>query len=459
MEGVTGHIPRLMLAAPASGQGKTTLTCALLQAALWAGQDPCAFKCGPDYIDPMFHQSVLGIPSRNLDLYFSQPQAVRRMLCTGAKGRSLAVLEGVMGFYDGVGGSDQASSWHLAQATQTPVVLTVVPKGTALTLAAVLKGLKEFRAPSQICGVILNQCSPNLFDLLAPLIRREIGLAVYGYLPALPDCAIPSRHLGLVTAQEVAALHGKIEKMARQMEKSVDLAGLWALADQAPDLVFQEEDAVAGDRPIPIGVARDQAFCFYYDENLDQLRRAGAELISFSPLEDQGLPDGVCGLYLGGGYPELYARQLSQNTQMLESIHCSIAKGMPVLAECGGFLYLQNTLQDSREQPWPMAGALPGVGFQKGKLGRFGYVELTARENVPYLPKGETIRGHEFHYWDCTENGSVCHAQKPASDVGWDCMVQKKGCFAGFPHLYFQSNPAFPARFVAACRRFEEEAI
>ena len=456
---VTRHIPRLILAAPASGQGKTALTCALLQAALWAGQNPCAFKCGPDYIDPMFHRSVLDIPSRNLDLYFSQPQAVCQMLCTGAKGHSLAVLEGVMGFYDGVGGSDQASSWHLAQATQTPVVLTVVPKGTALTLAAVLKGLKEFRSPSQISGVILNQCSVKLFDLLEPLIRRETGLKVYGYLPNLPDCSIPSRHLGLVTAQEIDDLRRKIEKLARQIEASVDLAGLWALADQAPDLVYQEKATAAGERPIPVGVARDRAFCFYYEENLDQLRRAGAQLVPFSPLEDQNLPEGVCGLYLGGGYPELYAQQLSQNTRMLESIRHAIQSGMPVLAECGGFLYLQRALQDSQGQPWPVAGILSGAGFRRDKLGRFGYIELTAKEDSPYLPRGETIRGHEFHYWDCTENGSVCYARKPASDVGWDCMVQEKGCFAGFPHLYFQSNPAFPARFVAECRRFEEEAI
>lgn len=459
MEQIIQRVPRLMLAAPASGQGKTSMTCALLQAALWAGREPCAFKCGPDYIDPMFYQSVLGVPSRNLDLYFSRPEAVRSTLCTAAQGHSLSVLEGVMGFYDGIGDTDRASSWHLAQETQTPVVLSVIPKGTSLTLAAILKGLQTFRSPSQLRGVILNQCSEKLFSILSPAIRRETGLEVYGYLPKVEGAEIPSRHLGLVTAQEITDLKEKIEKLARQMEQSVDISGLLALADTAPALVMPDAIIKTQSSSFRIGVAHDRAFCFYYEENLEQLRQNGAELVPFSPLEDSALPDGICGLYLGGGYPELYAGQLSKNAPMRGSVQAAIQYGMPALAECGGFLYLQETLEDCNGHRWPMSGIFPGHGFPKGGLGRFGYIELTAKGFSPYLLPGERIRGHEFHHWDCTQNGTVCRAQKPASNMGWDCIVQYKRCFAGFPHLYFQSNPAFASRFAGACRRFGEEAL
>lgn len=449
------HIPRLMLAAPSSGQGKTSLCCALLQAALRAGRRPCAFKCGPDYIDPMFHRSVLGVPSQNLDLFFSSPEQVIRLLCQGTQGRDLAVLEGAMGYFDGVGGTDQASSFHLAKVTQTPVVLSVVPKGTALTLAAILQGLRQFRSPDQIKGVILNQCSVKLFSLLKSIIERETGLSVYGYVPNHPEWTIPSRHLGLVTADEVADLHGRMETMAAQLAETVDLPALWALADQAPALHTPADHRPFSQSPgVPIAVAKDRAFSFYYQENLEELRRAGAELIFFSPLEDDCLPEGVCGLYLGGGYPELHARQLNGNEGMRRSIAQAIQDGMPVLAECGGFLYLQKTLQDDQRREWAMVEALSGQGYPVGRLTRFGYVELTAQVDSPYLLTGERIRGHEFHHWDCTENGSLCRAEKPGSGADWDCMVQHKNCLAGFPHLYFGSNPEFAPRFVAQCRQF-----
>lgn len=460
MEHQTVSLPRVMLAAPASSSGKTSLTCALLRAALDRGLDPCAFKCGPDYIDPLFHREVLGLPSRNLDLFFSDEPTVRGLMACAGAGHGLAVLEGCMGFYDGIAGTERASSWHLARATDTPVVLTVVPGGTSLTLAALLQGLRAFRAPDMIQGVILNQCSPKLCRHLTPILEGETGLRVLGHIPRMPDCALASRHLGLITAAEVEGLQEKILRLAGQMEESVDLDALFAIAASAPPVTAPPERAGArSGGKVPIAVARDRAFSFYYEDNLELLEELGAELVEFSPLTDRHLPPGAGGLYLGGGYPELHARQLSQNGALREEIRGAARAGMPVLAECGGFLYLQEELEDENGTAWPMAGALSGRGARASGAGRFGYITLTAEQDTPYLFRGETIAAHEFHRWDSGESGAACRAQKPVTGAEWPCIRCEGALFAGFPHLYFRSNPAFASRFVGACRRFQEGAL
>ena len=458
MTAVKTTVPRLMLAAPASGSGKTTVSCGLLRAAQRRGLAPCAFKCGPDYIDPMFHRAVLGLPSRNLDLFFSGEAEVRGRLASAASGRGLAVLEGVMGLYDGIGNTDGASSWRLARATDTPVLLVVRPQGTALTLAALVKGLQTFRAQSQIGGVLLNGCTQRMAGLLAPAIQGETGLPVLGFLPVVPQAELPSRHLGLFTPGEIRDLQGKLDRLADQLEETADLEGIFALARSAPPLEGAPLPPAEEDPEGPVvAVARDEAFCFYYEDNLDELRRAGARLAFFSPTEDRGLPPGSCGLYLGGGYPELHARALSGNAPMREAVRRAVEGGMPALAECGGFLYLQKTLEDPEGSAWPMAGALGGAGVKTPRLQRFGYVTLTARGDTPYLRQGETIAAHEFHRWDCTRNGDLCRAERPSGRAGWDCMTGRENLLAGFPHLYFPSNPQFAPRFVSACRRYREK--
>ena len=450
-------IPRLMVAAPSSGSGKTTVVCGLLRAAQRRGLRPRAFKCGPDYIDPMLHRAVLGVPSRNLDLFFqSEPQA-RSCLASAAQNSGLAVLEGVMGYYDGLGNTDRASSWHLAKATRTPVLLVVRPQGVSLTLAALVRGLQTFRTPSQIAGVLLNGCTQRLAQRLSSAIEGEAGVPVVGYLPKLDGCEIPSRHLGLFTPGEVEDLSAKVDRAADQMEETADLDRLFALACSAPALEAELPESIsdAPDGPV-IAVARDEAFCFYYEDNLDELRRAGARLVFFRPTKDSHLPQGTRGLYFGGGYPELHARALSENGPMREAVRQAIGGGMPTLAECGGFLYLQKTLEDDAGIARPMVGALDGAGRKTARLQRFGYVTLTAQADGPYLHQGETMAAHEFHRWDCTRNGSLCRAQRPNRGEHWDCMVGQGKLLAGFPHLYFASNPQFAARFVAACTQYQE---
>ena len=271
---------QFLVAAPCSGSGKTTLTCALLAALKRRGQDPCSFKSGPDYIDPMFHRAVLGVESHNLDLFFSAPETVRALYAQAAAGHGAAVCEGAMGFYDGLGGvSDTASAWHLADTLGLPVLLVVQPRGASLTLAAQINGLKQFRTPSHLAGILLNDCAPHLYALLAPMLERETGLPVLGYLPHLPDAALESRHLGLKTAGEIADLQQKISRMADALV--VDWEKLFALTEGAAPLVHTDRLPLAGELPpqgaeeqrprVSIAVARDAAFCFTYAETLEAL--------------------------------------------------------------------------------------------------------------------------------------------------------------------------------------------
>ena len=436
---------QFLVAAPCSGSGKTTLTCALLAALKRRGQDPCSFKSGPDYIDPMFHRAVLGVESHNLDLFFSAPETVRALYAQAAAGHGAAVCEGAMGFYDGLGGvSDTASAWHLADTLGLPVLLVVQPRGASLTLAAQINGLKQFRTPSHLAGILLNDCAPHLYALLAPMLERETGLPVLGYLPHLPDAALESRHLGLKTAGEIADLQQKINRMADALV--MDWEKLFALTECAAPLVHTDRLPPAGELPpqgaeeqrprVPIAVARDAAFCFTYAETLEALERAGAELCWFSPLQDPALPEQIGGLYLPGGYPELYAGQLSANRSMLASVRRAVERGLPTVAECGGFLYLGQSLEDANGERWPMAGVLPGQGFRVGRLVRFGYAALTAHADSMLFRAGERLPVHEFHHWDSTDNGTGFTAAKP-NGKQWDCGFANEHFYAGFPHLYW----------------------
>ena len=351
-----------MLAAPSSGSGKTALACALLAALQKRGLAPCAFKCGPDYIDPMFHRSVLGVESHNLDLFLCGEDAARTLYARHAAGHGAAVVEGVMGFYDGVGGvTARASAWHVARTLDLPVLLVLRPRGTSLTLAAQVRGLLAFRQPSHIAGILLNDCSAMLARSLAPMLEQETGVPVLGYLPHMPEAAFGSRHLGLYTAAEIDGLAARIGALAAQLERSVDMPRLLALCGRrTADGAGRERKAPARKQAARIAVARDEAFCFSYAETLESLRDAGAELVFFSPVHDAALPGGAGGLYLPGGYPELYAGQLSQNAAMRRAVRRAVEAGLPTVAECGGFLYLGQSLEGEDGAVHPMAGACGG---------------------------------------------------------------------------------------------------
>ena len=446
---------QFLLAAPRSGSGKTTMTCALLMALKRRGCAPCAFKSGPDYIDPMFHRAVLGVESRNLDLFFSEPETVRTLYARGAAGHGAAVCEGAMGFYDGLGGvSDRASAWHLADTLGLPVLLVVEPKGQSLTLAAELKGLNSFRTPSHIAGILLNNCTARMHALLAPMLEKETGLPVLGFLPKLPEAVIGSRHLGLYTAAEVENLQQKLALLADAAEEHIDWPRLLALCEKEPPAL--PEKAPQPPARVRIAVAQDEAFCFTYAETLEAFRDAGAEVVFFSPLRDTALPENIGGLYLPGGYPELHAKELSENTSLLREIKRKIESGLPTAAECGGFLYLGQSLTDAEGQSWPMVGVLPGEAKDAGRLVRFGYAALSADSDSLLFRAGESFPIHEFHHWDSTANGAALAAKKPVGGAEWRCGFIDEHFYAGFPHLYWAGTP-LPQRFAAAAENYRRD--
>lgn len=437
---VRKRIPRLILAAPRSGSGKTMLMMGLLAAFQKRGVELASYKCGPDYIDPMFHSRVLGLPTRNLDTYFTDADTTRMLFAQGQKkGTELSLIEGVMGYYDGAGpAAETGSTYELANVLEAPVVLIIDAVGMSLSVVAELRGFLEYRVSSRIEGVLFNRMSRQAYEAIRPEVEL-LGVCPLGYVPRLSDMELPSRHLGLVTPGELRDLSAYTEKLAERIEETVDLDALLAMAQHAPEFAWKPVTLPKLSRTLNISVARDEAFCFLYEDNLKFLCEIGAKVQYFSPLHDTKLPEGTEALLFPGGYPELYARKLSENGPMRRSIHAALEAGVYVLAECGGFLYLTDQLEDMEGHSYPMAGWIHAKAFQTKKLSRFGYIELTPQAG------GAKIRGHEFHYFDTTDNGGDFVAKKPFRDVQWECMHASKRALIGFPHLYYYSNPAFLA--------------
>lgn len=532
------HIPRIEIAAPKSGSGKTLLTVGLLAALKSIGKNPCSFKCGPDFIDPMFHREVLGIHSGNLDSYFIDDDTLRHIMLSEYKdaGADIAVIEGVMGFFDGLGGThDEASSYEISCITKTPVLLILDAKGASLSLVPLIKGFLSYRDDADIAGIVLNRVSALYFPVLKKMIEEECGVKVLGFLPEDRELVVPSRHLGLISPDEAMENNdfvSEAEKLVREnvdVDKIIEIAeGSIDLSDRfdadklkgtayliSPDALKISEKACdiedkyilnnatyvnsiantmttkpndtalegqtnydngnsrfnscnndkSGKNTIRIAVARDEAFSFYYEENLNLLRELGAEILFFSPLHDKEIPDDINGLYLGGGYPELYAKELSENTLMKASIRKLIESGLPTIAECGGFLYLCDSLENEK-----MTGLFSCHAEKKEHLVRFGYVEGVSKKDGLFGPAGTSLRGHEFHYFDTEDNGDGFLMTKPVnrnsndntaitsmtkSDYGksWDAMHYSDTFAIGFPHFYWYSNVNAIKNFIKSCHK------
>ena len=472
---------RWMIAAPASGSGKTAAVCGLLTLLKKRGCSAGAFKCGPDYIDPMFHKKVLGIPGCNLDSFFLEPEQLRDLFCRETAELEAAVVEGVMGYFDGVGGMSWGSSWDIARILKLPVILVVDGHGASLSVLAQIKGFLDYqptgeREENRIAGVILNRTSPSMCSVLKPRIEKELGIACLGCIPVLKWLDLKSRHLGLLLPDEIGNLQEQMERLSQVLEESVDVERLLELgrgpqrrhesgADQE-DGAGREDEAGREDRAgrkkkqgeetFCLAAAMDEAFCFYYQESLELLRELGARIIPFSPLRDEKLPEQTDGILLGGGYPELYAAELGKNSRMRESIRRAAEEGMPILGECGGYLYLLEELEGEDGNMYPMAGVFSGSGKREERLRHFGYVTVRTGTDSPYLKKGQQIRGHEFHYWHCQkdETEGAMEAKKPLGGKKWPAMRIKHQVTAGFPHLYYPSLPEFAERFARACMEY-----
>ena len=447
---------RLLITGSGSGSGKTTAVCGILYGLRRLGLQAAAFKCGPDYIDPMFHQRVLGIESGNLDLFFSDADIVCELLEQGMQHADIGIIEGAMGYYDGIGMTSQASAYAVSQATHTPAVLVVNPVGMGASVLALIQGFLNYHTPSGIEGILFNQVSEKRYQTL----KREtekLGISVLGYLPKQKAFTLESRHLGLVTAPEIEKFSEKLKQFYELIKDTIDWQALLALARSVSDTPKKQKAYPPAHREyeLTIAVARDEAFCFLYADNLRYLESRGCKLCYFSPIHDTELPKQADGIILCGGYPELYAKALSANKQMCTQIREALQNGLPCIAECGGFLYLQKELTDMDGESHPMTGFLDGRGFRGKGLEHFGYVEVCAKnlfgkENLHF-------RAHEFHYFDCDSAGEDLWIKKASAESAWQGGKTGDSFYAGFPHVYFYGNETFAQAYLDCAARYGKD--
>ncbi len=451
------QIPGILLSAPKSGSGKTMVTCGILKALQSKGLSVAAFKCGPDYIDPMFHAQVLGENSYNLDSFLCGEEKMRACYIHHAAGADFAVVEGVMGLYDGVGGTTlKASSYETAMLLGLPVVLVVDAREDMAPVEEIRSVLKA-QEKKCVSGVILNRVGADGYVKMRQSIESEFSIPVFGYVPEQKIPMPESRYLGLKLPSENGDFSAWARQMGAQIEDTVDLNGLVDLGETlalpVKDVKVEEVNRYAGSG-LRIALARDEAFCFFYEDNLRLLREMGAEIVPFSPLADPHLPDDIDGLLLYGGYPELHAQTLSENISMRREIKEALKGGLPCMAECGGFMYLQEEIKTREGKNFAMCGAMPGVSADAGHLTRFGY--LTLRGGSVFSRQVDEIRAHEYHHWDSSVCGEDFLAVKPVTGKRWRCMISTPSIFAGYPHINYIGNEGAAEAYLTACRRRKE---
>ncbi|MBS3731586.1 MAG: cobyrinate a,c-diamide synthase [Desulfobacterales bacterium] len=453
----------VVIAAPASGSGKTTFTLGLLAALKNRGMKPAGFKIGPDFIDPGLHSMITGLPGRNLDGWMLDRSVNLEIFARGARDADIAVAEGVMGLFDGFSGASEAGSTaQMAKWLGLPVLLVADASKTARSFAALVKGFAEFDPDCTICGVAANNIAgPGHLKYLEEAMQQVPEVPFLGGIPRNSRAALPERHLGLFTAEDRVLTECRVDELASLISDNLDLAGLVEMLPEIP--------AAAPDRPARPGsgcrvaVARDAAFCFYYEDNLDVLREQGCETVFFSPVNDRKLPDRIHGLYLGGGYPELYASALSQNDSMRDSIRRHCRAGMPAYAECGGFMYLCRQMTDVEESTFDMAGVFPFATRMQKRLAALGYREIRLTRDTPLGPAGTVMRGHEFHYSrmeNTDESAGVRSAYAVADRTGANRGASgwlSSRCLGSYVHLHFRSQAAIGGHFARICRQFQNE--
>jgi cobyrinic acid a,c-diamide synthase len=467
-------VARLVIAGTHSGVGKTTLTVGLIAALRQRGLSVQPFKTGPDYIDPSYHTLAAGRPCRSLDTWMVPPERVRALFAHAASGADLAIVEGVMGLYDGFGYEDeQGSTAQVAKLLSTPVVLVLDASRMARSAAALALGYQQFDRELPLAGFIINHAGGESHAQgVATAIRRATGRPVLGWLPHDPAMEIPERHLGLVPTAEPGRWQAYIQAAAGRVARHLDLDQLLTIAQKVQPLTAPNPAAIldsgqltmasseggqrVGRLPV-IAVAQDEAFSFIYPDNLDLLRTAGAEIVFFSPLRDAALPPGTAGVILSGGFPEFYAGQLAANTAIHQALRHAHSQSIPIYAECGGLMYLTQAIIDLEGRQHPMVGLLPGRSLMAGRLS-LGYRLAQAAGDSWLLAAGETVRGHEFHYsvWQGRPTNLLpAYRLLPPNRQG---DPQPEGArlgnlWASYVHLHFWSKPELAMRFVTACRQ------
>lgn len=451
---------RILIAGTHSGVGKTMLTAGLIYALRRRGQQVVPFKVGPDYIDPGFHAAAAGVPAGNLDSWMMPPDQVLEILHRRVPAGAIAVIEGVMGLYDGRKGQGEiGSSAHVAKITKTPVVLVASGAKMSRSAAALVSGYLNFDRLVAFAGIIFNHLSgESHFNILKEAVNSHLSVPVLGYLAKDERVAVPERHLGLLPAAENEDLQELLGLLADLVEKNIDVAAVLAAAFAAGPLPEPTRKVFPARPEHPccrIAIACDEAFSFYYSENLELLRSFGAELVPFSPLHDNKLPQNVHGLMLGGGFPEIFAETLAQNEVIRHAVKAAVMSGMPAYAECGGYMYLARELVDLTGQAWPMVGVFPGCSLMNQKRRALGYVEVGGLAGNFLLPEKETCRGHEFHWSEMKQiSATPMYRKLPQGGTGGEGFAN---CLASYFHLHFLSNPGMARRFVLACAAYGRE--
>jgi cobyrinic acid a,c-diamide synthase len=443
---------RLLIAGTHSSVGKTTVTIGLLAALRSRGHRPAPFKAGPDYIDPGLHTRAAGRPSRNLDVWLLDDSALSQVFARGTRNADVAVIEGVMGLFDGIGATQQASTAALARTLNCPVVLVIDVAAMSGTAAALVLGCQRMQPGVRLAGVILNRVgSEGHLQATAEAIFNTTRVPVLGSLPADPSLAVPERHLGLVPAAEGGMPADLVDRLGRVVEERFDLQAIWQIAESAAPIRDADDATVTTTAPIvKIAVAQDRAFGFYYQDTIDLISDNGAEIAPFSPLDDAGLPPDTDGVYIGGGFPELYATDLSRNGSMRQSLQTHAQAGRPIYAECGGLMALGQSLSTFDGGVLPMFGLLPvGSRMQRESL-TIGYREVEALRATPLMPSGGRVRGHEFHWSLADPPPPELAAYRLTHDGSLEgyCAGATLGSYV---HLNFAGAPELAQRFVGAC--------
>lgn len=440
---------RLIISGTNSGCGKTSITCGILKILVDMGLRVSTFKSGCDYIDGMYHSKITNTTPHNLDSCFCDESMLKYILGENSKDSDISIIEGVMGFYDGIGFTTKSSTYELSQITNTPVVLILDCHGMGTSIGAVLSGYLNYYKDNLIRGVIFNRISPTLYES-ASKYALNIGITPIGYIPKLSsDILLESRHLGLLTADEVSNFNYKISKLAETISKTIDINMLLEIS-KTNDLVYSTVEHIDCNKS-KIAISKDVAFSFMYGDNIDFLKRSNCDIVYFSPLNDTELPKNINGLIFCGGYPEVYAKELSKNVSMLNSVRNVINKGIPYIAECGGFMYLQSSIKYNGIE-YPMVDIFKGESYQTDRLNRFGYTKLNPiRENLMF---NDTLISHEFHYSDSTNNGTDYIASKVSNNKSWKCVHGGYNFYAGYPHLYYYGNINQINRFLNLCMKY-----
>jgi cobyrinic acid a,c-diamide synthase len=448
---------RIVIAGTGSGVGKTTLTIGLMAALRKKGLAVQGFKCGPDYIDPTYHTAVTGRASRNLDSWMLGHNTVKEIFCRGSKEADISIIEGVMGLYDGKNPrSNEGSTAEISMILDAPIILVVNCQSMARSAAAIVKGFQCFSQGINIVGVIANKVgSEGHFKLVKEAIEQECGVPVLGFLKREDLIEIPERHLGLLPAIERGELEPLFENLANLVTSNIDLDRIIELSVRVP-MTFEQSlfPFAAKTKQVKIAIAKDAAFNFYYPENLELLEAYGAEIEYFSPLAGDVLPEDADGLYLGGGFPEEFATVLARNEAVKASISKSITAGLPTLAECGGYMYLCEEIEDTQGNCYPMVGLVPGKVMMQPKLAALGYREITGIMDNFLLGPENQAKGHEFHYsvFQSNLNKEMQHAYETKGLRG----TKQEGFIrynlvAGYTHFHFGSAPDMVRRWIEKC--------